>query len=85
MGWNEVRLEQPGHALAAGLEAASRFYFVHSYFIDPANAADVLLSACYGTRFAAAVACGNIAGVQFHPEKSHRYGKRLLGNFAGVA
>jgi glutamine amidotransferase len=85
MGWNSVRVEQPGHALTAGLETDARFYFVHSYFMEPADGVDTLLSADYGGRFAAAVARGNIVGVQFHPEKSHRYGKRLLANFAGVA
>ena len=85
MGWNGVRVEQPGHPLAAGLGEDARFYFVHSYFIDPADPADLLLSADYGGRFAAGVARGNLAGVQFHPEKSHRFGKQLLGNFAGVA
>ncbi len=84
MGWNDVRIEQPRHPLAQGLEPPSRFYFVHSYLIEPADAADVLLSAEYGTRFAAAVARGSISGVQFHPEKSHRFGKRLLGNFASI-
>ncbi len=84
MGWNSVHVEQPQHPLVAGLEADARFYFVHSYRIEPADPADVLLSADYGGRFAAAVARGNISGVQFHPEKSHRYGKRLLGNFAAV-
>jgi imidazole glycerol-phosphate synthase subunit HisH len=85
MGWNGVRAEQAGHALAAGLGEDTRFYFVHSYFIEPADPADLLLSADYGGRFAAGIARDNLAGVQFHPEKSHRYGKRLLANFAGVA
>ena len=84
MGWNEVVVEQPGHRLVQGLETEARFYFVHSFMLEPAQAEDVLLSANYGIRFAAAVARGNIAGVQFHPEKSHRFGKRLLGNFAGA-
>jgi len=85
MGWNEVAVVQPGHPLVQGLEPHSRYYFVHSYFIDAADAADVLLTAHYGAPFAAAVGRGHIAGVQFHPEKSHRFGKRLLGNFAGVS
>jgi glutamine amidotransferase len=84
MGWDGVRIEQPGHALVAGLGDEARFYVVHSYFKQPADPADSLLSADYGGRFAAGVAHGNIAGVQFHPEKSHRFGKRLLANFAGV-
>ncbi len=84
MGWNGVRVERASHPLAIGLAQDTRFYFVHSYFIEPADPADLLLSADYGGRFAAGIARGNLAGVQFHPEKSHRYGKRLLANFAGV-
>lgn len=82
MGWDEVTVAAPGHALVRGLEADARFYFVHSYYIEPADPADLLLGSHYGVDFAAGVAHGNIAGVQFHPEKSHRFGKRLLSNFA---
>ncbi|MBL8314795.1 MAG: imidazole glycerol phosphate synthase subunit HisH [Rubrivivax sp.] len=85
MGWNDVRVEQPAHPLAAGMGEDTRFYFVHSYFLEPADPADVLFTADYGGRFAAGIAHGNLAGVQFHPEKSHRYGKRLLANFAGAS
>ena len=85
MGWNAVQAAQPGHPLIQGLGGDARFYFVHSYFVRPTHAADVLLTADYGGSFAAGVARGNIAGVQFHPEKSHRYGKRLLANFSGGA
>lgn len=84
MGWNEVKAA-PDHPLAAGMGADTRFYFVHSYYIEPARPEDVILQAEYGIAFAAGVARGNIAGVQFHPEKSHRFGKRLLANFAEVA
>lgn len=82
MGWNEVRLPVAPHPLVRDLEVDTRFYFVHSYYIEPAREEDVLLRAHYGIDFAAGVAHGNIAGVQFHPEKSHRFGKRLLSNFA---
>jgi imidazole glycerol-phosphate synthase subunit HisH len=82
MGWNEVWPARPGDPRLAGQAADARFYFVHSYYLAPDDAADVLLWANYGIDFAAAVARGNIMGVQFHPEKSHRYGKQLLGRFA---
>lgn len=85
MGWNEVTPRAAPHPLTANLDTDARYYFVHSYYMDPADPGDVLLTAEYGIRFAAAVAHDNIAGVQFHPEKSHRFGKRLLGNFAGIA
>jgi imidazole glycerol-phosphate synthase subunit HisH len=82
MGWNEVRAARPSDARLSGLESDARFYFVHSYHLASDNEADVLLWANYGIDFAAAVARDNIMGVQFHPEKSHRFGKQLLGNFA---
>jgi glutamine amidotransferase len=72
----------PNHALVQGLDDDARFYFVHSYYLDPESGVDTLLRADYGIPFAAAVVRDNIAGVQFHPEKSHRFGKALLANFA---
>lgn len=83
MGWNRVQGAQPNHPLAQGMAADARFYFVHSYFMVPQDPSDVLLQAHYGIDFAAGVAHGHIAGVQFHPEKSHRFGKQLLAAFAG--
>ena len=73
---------QPAHPLAQGMAADTRFYFVHSYFMVPQNPSDMLLQAHYGIDFAAGVAHGHIAGAQFHPEKSHRFGKQLLAAFA---
>jgi glutamine amidotransferase len=81
MGWNEVRWEATD-PLMAGLESEARFYFVHSYYVACEDHADQLGTAAYGHEFAAAVRRGRIYGVQFHPEKSHRYGLQLLGNFA---
>lgn len=80
MGWNRVRAVRE-HSLANGLDQDARFYFVHSYFYDCDNPEDVLFSARYGIDFAAGVQRGNVMGVQFHPEKSHRYGMQLLKNF----
>ena len=82
MGWSHVRPVQPQHPLVQGMTEDTRFYFVHSYYMAPQNPADVLLRADYGLGFAAGVAHGNIYGVQFHPEKSHRFGKQLLTSFA---
>lgn len=81
MGWNQVRPVQPNNHLTQGMTEDTRFYFVHSYFMEPANRDDVLLQASYGIEFAAGVCRDNIAGVQFHPEKSHRFGKQLLTAF----
>lgn len=81
MGWNDV---QPTitHPLFAGLEQDARFYFLHSYYFECADAADAAATAGYGLDFACAVRHGNVFGVQFHPEKSHRWGMALLRNFA---
>jgi glutamine amidotransferase len=83
MGWRQVEARKDC-GLVAGLETGARFYFVHSYFVACASPEDVLLTADYGATFDAAFAAGNIMGVQFHPEKSHRFGMRLLRNFAAL-
>lgn len=81
MGWNDVRPTGTGD-LFSGLEDSSRFYFLHSFFFECAQPDDVLAVANYGDEFACAVRRDNIYGVQFHPEKSHQFGTRLLKNFA---
>ena len=80
MGWSEIELNKVSD-LFDGLDDASRFYFVHSYYVQPENPGDVLAYTTYGNRIAVAVERDNILGVQFHPEKSHRYGMKLLENF----
>jgi glutamine amidotransferase len=81
MGWNRVQ-QARAHPVWVGIPDQSWFYFVHSYYAQPANAAHVLATAEYTHPFAAAVARDNIVGFQFHPEKSQDAGLRLLGNFA---
>jgi glutamine amidotransferase len=81
MGWQLVSRAQSDHPLISVFDTDARFYFTHSYFMKPKDPSDVLLVASYGQEFAAAVGRRNITGVQFHPEKSHRYGKRLLEGF----
>jgi glutamine amidotransferase len=80
MGWSGLEFARPS-PLFDGLDQASRFYFVHSYFVDCADESDVLARATYGQSFVAAFQRGNVLGVQFHPEKSHRFGIRLFQNF----
>lgn len=79
MGWN--RVQQRPHPLWDGIPPGSRFYFVHSYFAQPAHAEDCAGTTDYGTSFASALARDGIFAVQFHPEKSQHAGLRLLANF----
>jgi glutamine amidotransferase len=80
MGWNRVH-QCGAHALWAGIEEGARFYFVHSYFVEPADPSLVAGSAAYPFAFTCAVARNNLFAVQFHPEKSQASGLRLLANF----
>src|SRR5574337_1318973 len=80
MGWNEVWQSHP-HPLWEGIPDGERFYFVHSYFVDPADFAITGASTDAGLRFTSAVARDNIVAVQFHPEKSAHAGLQLLSNF----
>lgn len=80
MGWNQVHQAET-HALWDGIEDDARFYFVHSYYVEPQNPEVIAGSTYYGIPFTSAVARANIFAVQFHPEKSAQAGLRLLGNF----
>ena len=80
MGWNEVE-QARAHVLWDGIADRSRFYFVHSYYPQPADGALTAATCAYGVRFTCAVARDNIFAVQFHPEKSQNSGLRLLSNF----
>lgn len=80
MGWNEVRLRRP-HPLFAGIPDGTDFYFVHSFYAEPSDDAWILGETDYGVRFASVLARGNVMATQFHPEKSGRWGLRLLENF----
>lgn len=80
MGWNEVRQARP-HPVWEGVPDGSRFYFVHSYYPQPADGAMTAATCAYGVTFTCAIARDNIFAVQFHPEKSQTSGLRLLSNF----
>jgi imidazole glycerol-phosphate synthase subunit HisH len=81
MGWNDLECLRPGHPLFIGIAAGSDVYFVHSYHFRPVDAADRLALVDYGGPLVAAVARANLAGVQFHPEKSQAVGLAFLANF----
>jgi imidazole glycerol-phosphate synthase subunit HisH len=80
MGWNRVT-QTHAHPLWQGIEDGSRFYFVHSYYVEPADTDVVAAETDYGHRFAAALAEKSLFAVQFHPEKSQHCGLQLLRNF----
>lgn len=83
MGWNRVYVQNPS-PLIEDLPEEPRFYFVHSYHVQCLNPADVLTTTHYGTDFHSIIQHNNIYGAQFHPEKSHKYGMKLLANFARI-
>jgi len=81
MGWNDLKV-RPGSRLFTDFEPEPRFYFLHSYYFDAEDKADVAATAEYGLDFDCIVSRGHIHGVQCHPEKSHHFGAQLLKNFA---
>lgn len=83
MGWNEVR-QMRADVLLPLSERPRRFYFVHSYCVECADPADILLQCEYGETFVAAFRRAKIWGFQFHPEKSHRFGMELFQHFLEV-
>jgi len=86
IGWNTVDIAR-ADTLFRGLDQDedTAFYFVHSYHVICHDEADVLARTTHGYAFASALQHGNVMGTQFHPEKSHRFGMRLLKNFVGCA
>ena len=82
MGWNTIVTSKS--PLFEGIKKKSRFYFVHSYYFDNYHNEDRIAITNYGENFTSAVNKNNIYGVQFHPEKSHQNGLRVLENFANI-
>jgi glutamine amidotransferase len=85
MGWNDIAWKNGGSRLFDGIPEHSDFYFVHSYYIDPADPSVVTAAADYGISVPCAVKYGNIEAVQFHPEKSGAHGLVLLANYCGAS
>ena len=81
MGWSEIAIKKESKLLKDMYEIP-RFYFVHSYHVKCKDEKDILTQTSYGYEFVSAVENENIVGVQFHPEKSHKFGLKLLRNFA---
>ncbi|MEW6446819.1 MAG: imidazole glycerol phosphate synthase subunit HisH [Bacillota bacterium] len=80
MGWNELIFTRPT-ALFAGIPNRTRFYFVHSYYVDPQDRQVVIGETEYGIRFPVAAGREKVFGIQFHPEKSSTWGLKILANF----
>jgi glutamine amidotransferase len=83
MGWNTLNITKH-HPLLADMPEDMRFYFVHSYHVQCRDEGDSIATTCHGYDFTSVVAKENICGVQFHPEKSHKFGMKLLHNFMNL-
>ena len=83
MGWNRVICPNSG-PLFDKTQNGSRFYFVHSYYVQCEKPENVMLATQYGLEFASGIVLDNIFGVQFHPEKSHSYGKEMFRRFLKI-
>ena len=81
MGWNQVRQVDADHPMWHNIAQDTRFYFVHSYYVQSTDAALVAATCDYGLDFTAALSRDNLVATQFHPEKSHTAGLQLLKNF----
>lgn len=83
MGWN-VATPQVHCPITMNMDSESRFYFVHSFCVHVDKPDQSIMKTSYGIEFDSAVGSGNVFGVQFHPEKSHRFGMQLLKNFSSI-
>jgi len=82
MGWNGLKSQSKLNPLLHSLDDNAKFYFLHSYYFNAKNDANVVSTTSYGFDFTSIISRENIFGVQFHPEKSHQWGATLLENFA---
>jgi glutamine amidotransferase len=83
MGWNSISIKKTS-SLFINSEITPRFYFVHSYYVNCKESNDIVTSTNYGIEFTSCFMKSNIFGVQFHPEKSHKFGMNLLSNFNNI-
>ena len=83
MGWKNV-LQKKSSIYFRDMFEEPRFYFVHSYYVQSNKSEDILTTTVYGTEYVSAFEKDNLCGVQFHPEKSHKYGMKLFSNFLSI-
>ena len=83
MGWNLVA-KSTSSLLTNNFEEESRFYFVHAYYVEVEKQENSIIKTTYGLEFDSAIQHKNIYGAQFHPEKSHKFGMKLLDNFSKI-
>lgn len=83
MGWNDTEIPSD-NPLLSDLNNESRFYFLHSYYFSCESSDSIIATTSYGQKFTSAVTRDNIFGVQFHPEKSHKWGVKVLENFSNL-
>jgi len=84
MGWNTLNISKPTLLFPKEKEELAQFYFLHSYYFDAKEKENILATSHYGLDFHAVVSHKNVYGVQFHPEKSHKWGEQLLKNFSKI-
>ncbi len=84
MGWNQVHQADPSHPMWKDIEQDARFYFVHSFYVEPKNSGIVAATCDYGLEFCTAIHQENLFATQFHPEKSHTAGLQLLKKLCGM-
>ncbi len=84
MGWNSIEILNSDNPIFIDLKEELRFYFVHGYFVKPENKFHTIASTNFGVDFSSVINSKNIWGMQFHPEKSHKYGQELLRRFGGI-
>lgn len=84
MGWNTIDIKKTDPLLNTLMESEWSFYFVHSYHVNCNQTQDILATTLHGMTLTAAISRANIYGVQFHPEKSHKYGMQVLKNFISL-
>lgn len=84
MGWNTLNFKKSDTLLSNLDEELIQFYFLHSYYFEAKNRADIITTTYYGFNFSSIISHNNIYGVQFHPEKSHKWGEQFLKNFSKI-